>query len=533
MLHPPRRVPPLSWLALNLAACILTLIPALPGAAQSQPDRSALAMGMLTYHQLTDLAISTGSVGFPVLSADGTTGVFVDAPGTGDPATPNRISTIDVASRAIAEVDAYQTRCFCGSMVDLSGDGTKVVSTEGVQLRIADAGGARELVVLASGEITAVVIAGDGATVFFLVRRDTATADGATLLPRGVWAIDVDGTELRQVVGAEAIADAMGVPVDQTGCCVHADGHPLAVSDSGGQVVFGAYAEDGEHIFAVDGNGGNLHVLRESLHYAMRVSISGDGTTVAYDVLPLGASVNELASLPFAGGSPQVYAVPPATEFRDSLQLSADGSQLLVSPNGLLIDTGSGDARTLATPIPGLGGSQEAVITDGLPRATMDAEGERVLYVMRTTRCADCVNLPEQLATLEIDPTDWGEAPAITDATIEPAEIGLAGASAATVTATVEGPHPVLGVGVAALLPGGVVDANVGHGRTLLDDGQDGDARAGDGVYTAAGIVHGDFVLRDDDTGPRTVRIAAEVEDGNGLRHATAVEIGMLTVVGP
>jgi hypothetical protein len=520
------RVPWSVWISLVLIAVLL--VGPLP--VQAQPAPIKAGSGTLVYHQLTAFPEGSGSVGFPVLSADGTTGVFSDAPGTGEAATPNRIFTIDLATRAITEVDAYRSLCFCGSMVDISNDGATVVSSDSVQLRIA--GRPDSLVTLASNELTALALTGNGETVYFLVRRDTGTADGATPLARGVWAIDADGTNLRQVVGADDVATAVGVPVEQTGCCVHADGHPLAVSESGDQIVFGAYAGDGEHVFTVDGDGGNLRVGRETVQNVMRVAISGDGATVAWDVLPLGASANELAVVPFGGGTPQVFAVPPATEYREAIQLSADGGQLLVSPNGLLIDTATGDARLLAVSITDVGGTHEAVLTDGLARATMDAQGERFLYAMRTVRCADCANRSEQLATLDLDPGSHGEAPEISGGTIEPAEIGLEQASETTITVTVDASNTVLGVGFTALLDEAMVDVNVGQGRVLLDDGQDGDARANDGVYTATGIVHAWVVARDPDVGPRTVRIAAEVEDDTGLRHATAVDIGILTVTG-
>jgi hypothetical protein len=70
----------------------------------------------------------------------------------------------------------------------------------------------------------------------------------------------------------------------------------------------------------------------------------------------------------------------------------------------------------------------------------------------------------------------------------------------------------------------------VGSGRLLLDDGQNGDAAAGDGIYTAAAITHSSVVARENDTGPRVVRIAVEVEGADGRRHATALDIGTLTV---
>jgi hypothetical protein len=520
------RVPGSVWVSLLLIAVLL--VGPVPSVAQPAPVE--VESGMLVYHQLTAFPEGSGSVGFPVLSADGTTGVFSDAPGTGEDATPNRILTIDLATRATTDVDAYRSLCYCGSMVDISADGETVVSSDSVQLRTA--GRPDSLVTLASNELTALVLTGDGETVFFLVRRDTATADGATVVPRGVWAIDADGTNLRQVGGADEVATAIGVPMEQTGCCFHADGHPLDVADGGERIVFGASGGGGEQVLVASGDGGDVRVVRETVQNVMRVAISGDGSTIAWDVLAAGAGLNEVAMLPFEGGEPQVRIALPGSGFAEPLQLSVDGGQVLVSPNGLLIDAATGDAHLLAVSIAGAGGNHEAVLTDGLARATMDADAERFLYAMRTVRCAGCVNLPEQLAMLEIAPASLGEAPAITDGSIDPVTIGLERLSETTVQATVTSSNTVLGVGFAAVLPGGVVDVNVGYTRTLLDDGQNGDTSPNDGVYTAGGIVHASVVARDPDTGPRTVRVAAEVEDDRGLRHATAVGIGTLTVAG-
>jgi hypothetical protein len=485
---------------------------------------------MLVYHQITSFPEGTGSVGYPVLSADGTTAVFSDAPGTGELEEPNRIMVIGADGEGMREIDSYQSLCYCGAMVDITADGSTVVSSEGLQVRIADGSGAEELVLLASGEITALVITGDGETIFFLVRRDTATADGATI-ERGVWAIDASGDNLRLVAGAGDVAEAMGVAIEATGCCFHGDGHPLDVSDDGGQVAFGAYADGAEHVFAVAGEGGEVRPLRESVTNVMRVAISGDGEMVSFDVMPPDTGgINEVGVVPFGGGTPEVLAENVYSGFDEPLQLNADGEKLLISPNALLIDTASGETRLLATSINGVGGNHEAVLTDGLARVTMNAEADRFLYAIRTVRCADCVNLQEQLATLDIAPASLGEAPGITGASIEPATIGLERTSDATVEVTVDASSPVLGVGFAALLDSGAVDANVMQGGLLLDDGTNGDATANDGVYTLTGIVHAYFVVREDDAGPRTVRIAAEVTDSEDRRHATAVDIGTLTV---
>jgi hypothetical protein len=502
------------------------VVPALTGSPVSAQSSGS----WFVYHQITNLPEATGGLGYPVLSGDGTTAVFSEAPGTGDPATPNRIFTIGSDGSGMTEIDSYPSLCYCGSQVDISNDGGTVVSTDNVQVRIVDGGGARSLVTLAGGEISSLVIAGDGQTVFFHVRRDTATSDGSLTIPRGVWAIDASGANLRQVVDADGVAALFGIPLDPNACCFHGDGHPLDVADDGSRLVFVSYGADGEHVISANGDGSNLVDLRGGLSYAMRVAISGDGALVAYDVTPAGVDQNEVTVTPFGDVSPHVLvAAMPYSGYLEPFQLTQTGSKLLVSSNGLLFDTASGDAELLGASISGVGGNHEAVLTDGLPRGTMDDAGEQFLYVMRTVRCADCANQQEQLATMTIDPVDLGSAPVISNGSIAPASILPEYGSEAVISASVSTDGQVLGVGFSALL-GSEVDANLSTAVVLLDDGTHGDAVAGDQTYTAGGIVHAPVVVRDQDIGPRIVRVAAEVEDGNGLRHATAVDIGTLTV---
>lgn len=500
--------------------------------AVAEPVAAQGAGNLYVYNQITNFPEGTGTVGYPVLSGDGATAVFSEPFKADDPTSPNRIFTIGSDGSAMTEVDAYTPLCNCGSQVDISNDGATVVSTDSVQVRIADAGGARELIRLAGNEVSSLVITGDAQTVFFIVRRDSATADNATLLPRGVWAIDASGANLRQVVGADDVAALFGVTIDQTGCCFHSDGHPLDASDDGGRIVFISYGGDGEHVLSAKGDGSDLVDLRGDLAYAMRVAISGDGSLAAYDVTPTGTDLNEIAVTPPGAPSPTVLI--PAMSYSgyiEPFQLTETGSQLLISSNGLLVDTSTAESVLLGTSITGLGSNQVAVVTDGLPRGTMDATGENFLYVMRSIRCADCPNQQEQLATLTIDPIDLGAAPFISDASIDPPTIGLAGSSDATVTVSVTTDETVLGVGLEALL-GGEVDPNIQSTGLLLDDGQNGDVAAGDGSYTTSGITHAPVVARDDDTGPRTIRIAVEVEGADGMRHATAQDIGTLEVDG-
>jgi hypothetical protein len=80
--------------SVRVLACLLSLIVALT----SLPGPSSLAgettPGLLVYHQITNIDPVSQSVGSPMLSGDGSTAVFADAPGTGEVETPNRIFTV-------------------------------------------------------------------------------------------------------------------------------------------------------------------------------------------------------------------------------------------------------------------------------------------------------------------------------------------------------------------------------------------------------------------------------------------------------
>ncbi len=105
------------------------------------PSAAAQSGETYYYRQITNIDESvTGSVGLPVLSSDGEVAVFADAPGSGDPATPNRIYRIAADGSGLAEVDSYTPKCFCGSWVDLSADGATIVSTDSMQIRVTTGG---------------------------------------------------------------------------------------------------------------------------------------------------------------------------------------------------------------------------------------------------------------------------------------------------------------------------------------------------------------------------------------------------------
>jgi len=521
----------MSWFPGRLIASVscLTLLtlsslaPGVSGINAAQAD-----LDLLVYHQITEQPSTTGVVGFPVLSADGSTAVFTDAPGSGDPANPNRIFTIAADGTNQTEVDAYKTNCFCTSEVTIDADGSSVLSTESMQVRLVQGGTARTIADFTSNEVSSIRLSADGNRAFFILGRDAVPVGATEALQRGIYAVNADGSDLHQIAGPDRVATLLGATADTVGM-PRLYPQALDVSADGSQVVFGALTPTGAAVFSAASDGSNLTLHRDELEFVFRVAISGDGTRIAYDVLPAdpASDIGELIVDSFQGGTPQTLLTGLSGNFSDPIQLNPDGSLLLVSPNALLIDTAGGNAQLLATPVSNAGGNHTAVITEGLPRATMNDTANRFLYVMRTTRCADCPNQSEQLAVLELDPVDLGEAPMISGASIDPDAIALDFESTATAQATITTSGTVIGVGFTAL-NGGLIDIYVGSGLLLQDDGLQGDLTAGDGTYT--GIVHGPGGVPDYRPGPRTVRIAAEIEGANGLRHATAMDIGTLMV---
>jgi hypothetical protein len=510
---------------LPVLALLLAILGPLPGLLL--PEVAAQSGETYYYRQITNIDQSvTGSVGLPVLSADGQVAAFADAPGTGDPATPNRVYRIAADGSGLAEVDSYTPKCFCGSWVDLSADGATIVSTDSVQIRVTTGGNGTTILEVSSNEISSLRLTASGDRMVFILGRDAAVVGSGEALVRGIYVLNVDGSGLQLVVGPEELAALAGTTADQIGM-LRLQAQALDVSDDGSRSVFGAYIAGPQAVFAANIDGSGLVQLQRPVSYVQRVAISGDGASVAMDVVPIETQLSEVSVVPFAGGPSSVLIPGLPTNQVDPIQLTQDGSKLLVSPSALLVDTASNAVTQLSTPIEGLGGAHEAVIQDGLPRATMDATATIVLYAMRTVKCADCANLSEQLAVLTFGEPPPG-APAIANVTIDPTSVVLGDyedtfAISAEVTTTDGEP---LGVGFSGILPSGAIDTNFGSTTRLADDATLGDAAAGDETFTQTRIVY--VVRTAAEPGPRLIRVAAEIETADGYRIATAVDAGTI-----
>jgi hypothetical protein len=511
------------WLALGGALAMIGSAHRAQGQGSSTPK----VVRTLVYHEITTL--TDGISPNPILSASGNRAVFTVSPGSGDPARPNRIFVVNADGTGLREVDSYTTKCFCGSMVDISADGSKVISSEGVQLRIANADGSSGRTLFDGGEIRYIRTSGDGSKVFFQERRDTAAAQ------RGVWVINADGSGLRQVVGPDQVGKLLGIPADNV-FTFDVNGWALDVSRDGSRIVFGTHAHApqapeqpfGDRIFGVNLDGSGLHPILEAMNFVSHAGISADGTKVLYDIIPAPApSTNEGGVVDFDGTGRKALAAPsrrlpqgfPGSAER--LQLSADGSKLLLGTTGVLFDTATGAPLQLAARGGYFSNDPGRLADEGMYVATMNESATRFLYITGPAEAGK----PGQLATLDLNPATLGDAPLISSVTIDPPSLLTQGRSAATVTAQVSGGQLILRVGAMALFTG-LTDENLGP-VVLLDDGQNGDTRGGDSLFTSTGLRTNCCT----EVGPRTVRIKAEARAADGRRHATAVDLEPFAVV--
>ena len=409
-------------------------------------------------------------------------------------------------------------------MLDISADGSKVVSSSSFEVRIAngDGSGALSLIALSDGWISAIAISGDGTKVFFRLERDVFIRGSDPPIPvqRGIWVINADGSGRRQVV-SPAQMEALGIPPP-----VFFGGgnnvQPLASSTDGSQIVFVALNDPqsggfGQGLFGVNLDSTGLHDFLGRVFVVTHSGITSDGTKVFYDVLVASSPFNNEIGVVNFDGTGRLPLIDSRTLPRafpssdDRAQISTDGSLLLLGSRGLLLNTdGSGMLQQLAIGTPGsvfLG----ALLYNELSRATMNGSATRFFYF------ALPFAQPRQLATLEINPDSLGDAPSITGPTIDPPFVLTRGRSTATVSASVSAGNPLDTVGNTVLL-NGLDDPNVVH-EVMTDRG--GGLFASDRVFAGNDAV----------VGPRTVRVQAGVRAGDDKLHATAVEFAPFAVL--
>ena len=469
----------------------------------------------LVHHQITSLTsnFSTSTGGSPVFSASGNRAVFTISPGSGDPANPNRIFVINADGTGQQQVDSYTPLCFCGSQVDISADGSKVISTDGLQLRIADGGGARQLI--RDVEIPTIRIAGDGSKVFFLIRRDSGGKE------RGLYVINADGSGLRQIVGPGQVASLLSIPAGEVFPFSSDLGNDLSVSSDGSRIVFATYSR-GQRMFGVNLDGTGLHQLIGPTDFLKATGLSADGSRALYKLGDFATALDEVGVINFDGTGQRKLAdnnINGPTRYLgetgDRYFLSADGAQLLAGSSGILFDTATGVRLQLSARFGGLG-----LLYNSVYLATMNSTATRFLFIFRD---ASGIN---QMVTLDLNPASLGAAPDVTAPAIDPLFALVNGGSRATITTRMTTINTLLLI-ECIFLRDGMFDRDSSF-DSLYDDGLSaGDVKAGDSIFTSNAVSADCCAI----IGPRTARLNAMVRTGDGRLHATSVDFAPFFVL--
>ena len=188
----------------------------------------------------------------PALGSNGTRLAFAISDSSG----MNEIYVMNSDGTGQLEVDHYAPECFCGSWVDLSSDGSVIVSSDHVQLRLVNATGSGFKKLADNRSITDFRITGSGTKIYFVNSRgDASTTDPGA--ERGVYSINPDGTGLFEVAGAASVAKLLGVTTATVGNFT-GTGPSLSISADGSRIVFTAQVGSQQSIFAVNSTGSGL-----------------------------------------------------------------------------------------------------------------------------------------------------------------------------------------------------------------------------------------------------------------------------------
>lgn len=501
----------------------------------------------LVYHEITGVPSGVDSrFSPPILSDDGNRAIFSQI---GLDQAP-RIHIIDFDGSGERELDPNNPPINLSNTPDISADGSRVVyptNFRGPGVTVVDVGAdagsdaSRILLLTPGGSTARARISGDGRIVVFPVANSAYRLPDSTPLQAGIHAFDAtEGIHLQRVVGPEAIANLFGITPDRVFIGTTIGLNDLAISHDGSRIAFVAdiavSGGSGQGIFSVNLDGSGLVSLLGSTLPEFgdnaAVGISANGATCIYQIRKFATNTNEFGVVNSEGTGRQELVNSATFRFPspffpfpdisgDQIEVDANGTKVLLGSTGALMDVATGELLQLAAATTGA----VPLVGDGMFRATMNGDATRFAYI------SGDVNNVRQLATLEINPASLGLSPSVTEPTINPAFILTNARSTVTLGARVTATEAIVDVGGNFFL-NGLNDDQVAVGDrfppTLLDNGSDGDAAAGDGIFTNGNHV---FTLSQAVVGPRTIRIKAEVLTGNGRRHATAVPFGSLDVL--
>ena len=488
-----------------------------------RPTEAGTVVRTLAYHQLTALTGSPqihGGKRGSILSADGSRAAFVIKD------EPSHVYVINADGTGLREVDTVPGNW--DPRVDISADGSKVLSSDRTKVRIANADGSGAHEVMDLTGFYYVRLSADGTKVFFSLDRNAAI-NGASLAA-GLYVINADGTGLRRIVSPEAVYALLGRAVPEIPFAF--SGAALDVSEDGQRIVFNVMPDWNPNyalsarLVRVNSDGSGLQevALFGSEHpVLMNLGISGDGRTVFY-VAERTAGWEVWVMNWDGSGKRQLDVVGGwnGTE-GEVAQLSHDGSKLNLGSRNRLYNTDGSGMLQLAAYGPHLDPPLMVGSGDGgFQRSSMSRDGTRFLFFFNLGY-VDGAPTSNQLGLLELNPTSLGQAPALTDPKIAPSYVVIRD-SKTSVSVRMNTANTHMRTNSVAFRNG--VEASGIDQVALYDDGSYGDMTAGDGRFTNNTIGASTSAT----VGTHTVRIKTEVRAADGRRHATALDVTQLDV---
>ena len=431
----------------------------------------------------------------------------------------NEIHVMNLDGGGITLVDSYTRTCYCNSQVDISADGSKILSWDGNQvLRLVNADGSNaHTVITIDGGYKYYRLSRDGTRVFFMVDRDWTRRPSGESRTAGLYVVNANGTGLRQITNAIKVAAKFGklpgeVPFHW------GDGPGFGLSADSQRIVFKVFIPEfsGQRLLTINSSGLGLKSYnkfpKDYYWYVSNFGISGDGGKVHYVVLP-----NPCCSTPSETGVFNYDGTGKRVLNRGlvgseaNVGLSHDGAKLNAGNGGRLINTDGTGSLDLAV-IGGFYSTDPESIIDSY-FMTMNEDATRFVYL---DWCYGCALFKP--ATLSINPATAGLAPTVTNVAANPAYVIKGWASSAKLSAKVKATGDIVRV-AAAFLRNGVLDRELTQ-PVLLDDGSQGDVTPGDGIYTSNQVQASSNAT----LGARVIRIRAESRAPDLLRHATAAD---------
>ena len=246
-------------------------------------------------------------------------------------------------------------------------------------------------------------ISADGSTVFF--QDDAGFTVNNTPYPAGLYSVAAAGGTPQLIASQSQVASVAGLTASDV-TLGPLEGLDLDASSDGTHLVFAASQNgSGDFLLGVNSDGTDLHLIGPAAQPSDNISeagISGDGTKVfrydSGDGLPNGP---KLTVYNFDGSGQVTLNVPNGltaeTGGPEQVELTQDGSKLLLGSTDLLINTDNSGVVQLGTDV-----NIDTLVHPSLYHPTMNSTGTEILYTMND------LNDEFQLAVAQINPANSG-----------------------------------------------------------------------------------------------------------------------------